>query len=80
MALSIPVVVTNVGGMPEILNNSNAGFIINKNNNQELTEKINILLEDNNLHKTMSLNARMHYENNFMVNRMTRKYYNLLKI
>ena len=80
MALSIPVVVTNVGGMPEILNNSNAGFIINKNNNQELTEKINVLLEDNSLYKSMSMNARIHYKNNFMVNHMTRKYYNLLKI
>jgi glycosyltransferase involved in cell wall biosynthesis len=80
MALSIPVVITNVGGMPEILHNSQAGYISNKDNTQEFSNHISLLLNDKKLYNLMSTNARIHYENNFTANIMAQKYYDLLNI
>ena len=48
-----PVAATNVGGIPELLNDKKTGFLVKKGNSEELIEKLNILLNDNQKSKKM---------------------------
>lgn len=45
----IPVIGSNIGGIPELIDNGKTGFLIEPGNVQELTEQINILTTDNKL-------------------------------
>ena len=46
MASGIPAIVTDVGGNKDIISNGIDGFILQPNNAQELTEKINFLIDN----------------------------------
>ena len=45
--LKIPVVATNVGGIPELVKNNETGLLVPANNPQKLAESVNKLLENN---------------------------------
>ncbi|MCP6718278.1 MAG: glycosyltransferase family 4 protein [Patescibacteria group bacterium] len=49
MALKKPVMASNVGGIPEIVKNSENGFLFEKGNTKDLVEKMKILLKNKNL-------------------------------
>ena len=49
MALGVPVVVTEVGGMPEVLKDSNSGFICPKDDPSKFAETIIKILSDSKL-------------------------------
>ena len=53
----IPVIATDVGGNKEMINNRN-GFLIPKNSHTKLAEKMKILVEQPNLLKSLSINAK----------------------
>lgn len=57
MASGKPMVATNVGGIPEVVN-SETGIIVNPQDPVGLAEAINKLLEDRNLQKSMGSAAR----------------------
>jgi len=61
MALGIPVVSTNVGGMPYLIDHDIDGVLIEKNNDKEMTEAIIEMIETNNL--SLSIKAREKVEN-----------------
>jgi glycosyltransferase involved in cell wall biosynthesis len=44
--LKIPVVATNVGGIPELVKNNETGLLVPANNPQKLAESVNKLLEN----------------------------------
>jgi glycosyltransferase involved in cell wall biosynthesis len=44
--LKVPVVATNVGGIPELIKNNETGFLIPSNDPQKLAESVNKLLEN----------------------------------
>lgn len=46
MAAGLPIVATNVTGIPEIIKNETNGFIVNPNSSSEIAEKILFLLEN----------------------------------
>ncbi|MDI6641745.1 MAG: glycosyltransferase [Elusimicrobiota bacterium] len=56
MALGIPVVATNVGGIKEIVQDSKTGFLVN--NTSEFAEKILKLINNPELRNSFSLNAK----------------------
>lgn len=58
-ASGIPVVATNVGGIPDILKDGENGFLVTPENPEELTEKMEILLNNNVLRNSMAKNALM---------------------
>ncbi len=58
MASEIPVVVTRVGGMVEIVERSKGGIIVERGNVPELSAAIIRLLEDDGLRKEMGRNGR----------------------
>lgn len=56
-AVGLPVVATKVGGIPEIIKNMETGLLVESENYKEIAEKINILIENQSLAKTISDNA-----------------------
>ncbi|WP_299797926.1 glycosyltransferase [uncultured Maribacter sp.] len=81
MAFGVPVIATDDGGTPEIINTGSNGFLIKPHKSNELKDKILQVLKDENLHKTFSEEAKKTIETKFNLDRMTAQYielYNLL--
>lgn len=58
MALGLPIVSTNVGGIPFLIEDQKDGLLVDKNNATEMAAKISTILEDTRTAKKLSLNAR----------------------
>lgn len=58
MGAGKPVVVTNVGGLPEAIINNQTGYIVDVNDTAALAEKISRLLTDDNLSREMGEQAK----------------------
>lgn len=74
-----PVIATNVGGIPELMKDQETGFLVEKGNHIELTEKISILLNDNRKSRMMSEEGRQFVENNFSWDKIAKKLVSVLK-
>lgn len=57
-AVGIPVVCTNVGGIPDMVENGRDGFIVNVNDAEEMSKRMEILLADRNICKIMGQKAK----------------------
>lgn len=79
MALGIPVVTTDVGGMPEVLQNSNAGFVCPKDDSRSFASAIINILGDSKLASELGRNGRRVYKQRFTAEKMAWQYYQLLK-
>lgn len=75
MALRIPIVATNVGGMPEVLGGSGAGFICDKNDAEQFAKYISLILKDPLLANTLGENGRKTFEEKFNAAMMANKYH-----
>jgi glycosyltransferase involved in cell wall biosynthesis len=53
LACEVPVVATDVGGIPELMINGETGYLVPAKNSLELSKKVNKLLEDESLRKKM---------------------------
>lgn len=63
MALGLPVISTNVGGLPLLIDDEKEGFLVNSNSENEFIEAIKkIQSHPENMHK-MTLNAQKKVEN-----------------
>ncbi len=60
-----PVVVTNVGGIPELMRNNETGFLIKKEDHDKLFEKLEILINNKTMAKKMGMAGREFISNNF---------------
>jgi glycosyltransferase involved in cell wall biosynthesis len=58
MALGLPVVSTNVGGIPYLVENENTALLVNDNDVETMVYQIDRLLQDEVLVKKLSLNGR----------------------
>lgn len=56
-AFGLPVVATNVGGIPFMLKNNFQGLLVNRNP-KHIAQKINYLLSDKNLYHNVQINGR----------------------
>jgi glycosyltransferase involved in cell wall biosynthesis len=61
MALGLPVVSTNVGGMPYLIQHNEDGVLVEKNNPSAMTKEICKILEENKY--SLAINARKKVEN-----------------
>jgi glycosyltransferase involved in cell wall biosynthesis len=64
-ATGLPVISTNVGGIPEFLVDNENGFVIEPRDPTKLTQKVLTLLQDPKLAKEMGENGRKLIEENF---------------
>jgi L-malate glycosyltransferase len=65
MACGIPVVVSNVGGLPEVVLEGKTGFVVEKENPSQLADAFIKLLEDPELRRKMGLNGIEHVKENY---------------
>jgi glycosyltransferase involved in cell wall biosynthesis len=79
MAFSVPVVVTNVGGMPEVLGNCNAGYVCSKDDPLEFSAGIKRILGDSSLASELGRNGRLAFEDRFMAKTMAQQYASIIK-
>jgi L-malate glycosyltransferase len=75
MSLSVPIVSTNTGGLPEVICGSNSGFICESNNPVEFSDSIIKLLKNDSLRSSLGKNGRKYYEQNYTAKTMAQKYY-----
>jgi len=65
MACGVPVVVSNVGGLPEVVIEGKTGFVVPKENPEELAKAMMALVEDEEKRKTMGLAGIEHVKENY---------------
>ena len=65
MACGKPVVVTNVGVLPELVINGLNGYVVEKGNSEEMSDALKILVSDKDLRFEMGLASRIRVEENF---------------
>lgn len=79
MAFGVPVVTTDVGGMPEVLGDSKAGYVCSKDNPIEFADAIKKILGDPTLASELGRNGRLAFERRFMAPVMAQQYAQLIK-
>ncbi|MBN2089692.1 glycosyltransferase [candidate division KSB1 bacterium] len=77
MATSIPVLATEVGGNPEIVRHNQTGFLIPRPNLNQITEKIELLINNPELAKDLGQNGRKWVEEKFTIEKMVSEYQSL---
>ena len=63
--LKVPVIATNVGGIPELITDGNTGLLVSPENPEELANTINGLLSDDNTKQKLSKNGFEFINKNF---------------
>jgi glycosyltransferase involved in cell wall biosynthesis len=78
MAIGLPVVATNVGGIPEVLENEVTGLSVPAKNAEKLKEAIIRMLEDKTLREICAADAKKLIYDRFNVNKNVNQLYDLL--
>ncbi len=82
LSCELPVIVSNAGGLKEVVENGVSGIIVSKNDTSEATKAMIALFEDSDLSKTLAKNGRLkvkrEYEWKDSVDKMERLYGKLL--
>lgn len=65
MSLSLPIISTFEGAIPEIVDNGITGFLVTPKDPESLADKLEVLINDPELRKDMGDAARIKYENEF---------------
>jgi len=74
MAAGKPIVATDVGGIPEIIQGGSEGIIVPSNDPDVLADAISDLLRDDRKRIDMGAKARMKFEEKFTIQTMVKRY------
>lgn len=77
MSCNTPVVVTRKGGIPLAVKDGQNGFFIKPRNSNDIADKVNKLLENDDLRKKMSIKARKIAEKKFSWKLISQKFENI---
>jgi glycosyltransferase involved in cell wall biosynthesis len=75
MALSTPIVATNVGGIPEVLELTGAGVVVDRESTADFARALMEILDDLTLQQHMGSNGRKAYESFYTATQMANSYY-----
>ena len=75
--LQVPVIATNVGGIPELISNNITGLLVPPENPEELANTINGLLSDDSTQQKLSKNGFEFINKNFSWDALMEKYIKL---
>ncbi|MDD3319924.1 MAG: glycosyltransferase family 4 protein [Paludibacter sp.] len=79
MQFSLPVISTIEGGIPDIVEEGNTGFLIPMSNGNILAEKLEILINNKELRLKMGKAGRNKFANEFTIDKFENKMLNILK-
>lgn len=79
MAFGTPVVATDVGGMPEVLAGSNAGYVCARNDSVAFADAIKRIMGNPILADELGKNGRITYEKNFTSSIMAQQYHSMIE-
>jgi glycosyltransferase involved in cell wall biosynthesis len=79
MALGIPVVTTDVGGMPEVMEGSGAGRVCSAKNSNEFAEAMLDILKDINKAREMGEKGMFTFANKYDASLMAKEYNTIIK-
>lgn len=74
-----PVIATNVGGVPEMMQDKKTGFLVNEGDSEMLINKIKILISDNTTSKQLGKNGRKFVEDTFNWDTIARNFLDAIK-
>lgn len=77
MAMSIPVVATNVGGVPEVVRDGFGGFCVDHSDFTGFADKVVMLITDSSLSRQQGILGRERVRELFTAERMSVQYYEL---
>lgn len=72
-AMGIPVIATNVGGIPELVENNKTGILVPPQDSASIARAIISLLENKQLAKQLGVNAQKNIQENFTLDKMVDK-------
>lgn len=75
--MELPVISTNVGGIPEGILNGKSGFIVPEKNPKAIAEKIEILIKNPSLRKKMGKEGREFVKNKYSPEKMAKSLINV---
>ena len=78
MACGIPIVATDVGGMPEVLGDSEAGYIIPKSDPVAFANAVLKILGEDDISTMMAIKGRQTFEDKYTGKKMAQKYRELI--
>jgi glycosyltransferase involved in cell wall biosynthesis len=73
MSIGLPIIASNVGGVSKQVKQGYNGFLIERRDIQDLTEKIKLLMNSPTLRREMGKNSRSFYEKEFKLDKMVDK-------
>jgi len=73
MYLQIPVVSTNISGIPELIENGKEGFLVEPENVEQLANALKILLQDEDMRRKMGKRGRKKIEEKFNIHKEVEK-------
>jgi glycosyltransferase involved in cell wall biosynthesis len=73
-----PVVATNVGGIPELMQNNETGFLVEKQNPDKIIDSLSILVNNDDQQKQMGIVGRSFIEENFSWNIIAKRFLDVL--
>ena len=74
-----PVIATNVGGVPELMQNEKTGFLVEPNETSKLEECLTVLIEDEKKRKIMGKNGRKFIKEKFSWEVITKQFADIMK-
>ena len=80
MLMEMPAIATNVGGIPEIMEDGKSGFLVEEGDSDGIIEKITYLLENEQIAKQMGLYGRRLIEKSFSGNYIAKGFVENVKI
>ena len=75
-----PVIATDVGGNPEMMEDGKTGFLVEQGNPEQLIEKIKLLLDNEKMSEQMGENGRRFIEKTYSVEASVRNFIRILNM
>lgn len=79
MFAGLPIIGSDMGGIPEAIEEGSTGFVIESGNIKQLEEKMNYLINNEEDRKNMSIKSRKKAESEFTIENMVDRYEKVIK-
>ncbi len=78
MALKTPVIASDIGGMPEVIHDTDSGYVCSSKSIDEFYNRIITILSNPDLARTLGKNGRNAFLSRYTASIMVKKYYSMV--